>query len=185
LPTPAKTSRRELVAIALGLVEAEGAAALTLSAVAQRAGVKAPSLYKHLADRAALLKAVEIAVLDELEQTLRRETKGRTARQRLHSIARAYRRFATARPHRYAAIYSRDVAADPELTEACRRAAQPLFEQLQGAGVAAARVLPLARTLTAFLHGFVSMEMVSAFRLGGNLERDFTASLETILKEIG
>ena len=77
MPTPAKTSRPELVAIARRLVEASGPDALTVSAVAQSAGVKAPSLYKHFVDRTALLKACEIEILHELEATLRRETRQR------------------------------------------------------------------------------------------------------------
>jgi AcrR family transcriptional regulator len=184
LPTPAKTSHAELVSIALRLVEADGPAALTVSAVAQAAGVKAPSLYKHFTDRQALLKAVEIEVLDELERTLRAETTGRTPKTRLRSMAAAYRRFANAHPRRYEAIYSRNAFNDPELAAACLKAAQPLFEELKAAGIGDKRILSLSRTLTAFLHGFVSMEIVNAFRLGSDLDRDFAESLETILREV-
>jgi AcrR family transcriptional regulator len=98
LPTPAKTSRDALVAIARRLVESAGADAVTVSAVAQEAGVKGPSLYKHFADRGALLKAVEINVLGELEAVLRAGTKGRTAKQRLRAMAATYRRFAKKNP---------------------------------------------------------------------------------------
>lgn len=185
MPTPAKTSGTELVAIALDLIEAGGVEALTVSAVAKAAGIKGPSIYKHFADRLALLKAVELHVLHELEAVLRAETRGQAPRERLSAMAQSYRRFANERPHRYAVIYSRNVADDPELAAACLFSAQPLFEELRAAGVAAERILPLSRTFTAFLHGFVSMEIVNAFRLGGDLERDFALSLDTILAEIG
>ena len=184
MPTPAKTSLDQLIGIARALVEAGGPDALTVSAVAQGAGVKAPSLYKHFADRAALLKAVEIAVLHELEGVLRRETKGRTPETRLKSMADAYRRFALEKPRRYEVIYSRNAFDDPEIAAACLFSAQPLFEELRAAGVAEPRILPLSRTLTAFLHGFVSMEIVKAFRLGGDIDSDFSESVATILSEV-
>jgi AcrR family transcriptional regulator len=184
LPTPARTSRAELIAIALGLIEAGGIEALTVSAVAKAAGIRGPSIYKHFADRLALLKAVEMEVLGELEAVLRAGTKGRTALQRLKSMAATYRRFALGHPNRYEAIYTRNAANDPELAVACLAAAQPLFEELRQSGIADDRIRPLSRTLAAFLHGFVSMEIVNAFRLGGDLERDFADSLDTILSEI-
>jgi AcrR family transcriptional regulator len=184
LPTPAKTSREELISIARGLVDAGGPESLTVSAVAQSAGVKAPSLYKHFADRDALLKAVEIDVLHELEAALRVGTKGRTPLARLKTMAATYRRFARKQPRRYEVIYSRNVADDPELAAACLFAAKPLFEELERAGVPQDRILPLSRTLTAFLHGFLSMEIVNAFRLGGNLDDAFAEGLETILGDI-
>jgi AcrR family transcriptional regulator len=184
LPTPAKTSREELISLARRLIDEAGPEALTVSAVAQNAGVKAPSLYKHFADRDALLKAVEIDVLRELEAALRAGTRGRTPPARLKSMAATYRRFAREQPHRYEVIYSRNVADDPELAAACLFAAKPLFEELERAGVPTARILPLSRTLTAFLHGFVSMEIVNAFRLGGSVDDAFAEGLETILGEV-
>ena len=181
MPTPAKTSRAAVIAIACDLVAAHGAEALTVAAVAQRAGVRAPSLYKHFADRSALLKAVEIAVLDELEAALRAGTAGSTPQQRLVAMAAAYRTFARAQPKRYGIIYSRNAADDAELAAACRRLAMPLFEELAAAGVAPAEVHSLARTVVAFLHGFVAIEIVGAFRLGGDLDRDFAEGLARIL----
>jgi AcrR family transcriptional regulator len=184
VPTPAKTSRAELVSIARGLIDANGGDALTISAVAQQAGVKGPSLYKHFADRSALLKAVEIDVLHGLEAVLRNGTKGRTPRTRLRSMAETYRRFALEQPHRYGVIYSRNAFDDPEIAAACLFAAKPLLEELAKAGVPDPRILPLARTLTAFLHGFVSMEIVNAFRLGGDIDEAFEEGLETILRDL-
>lgn len=181
MPTPAKTSRDELIGIAHGLVQSGGAEALTVSAVAQAAGVKAPSLYKHFADRSALLRLVEISVLHELESALRRNTRGHTPQARIRSMAGAYRDFAREYPRRYEIIYSRDAAEHPQIIEACRFAAQPLFEELQRACLAANRILPLSRTLTAFLHGFVTMEIANAFHLGGSLDEAFEDGLETLL----
>jgi len=155
-----------------------------MGAVAASAGIKPPSLYKHFADRAAMLKVVEIEILHELEAYLRRATQGPTPKARLIAMATAYRRFGRAAPHRYRAIYSGNAFNDPEIRAACLFSAQPLFEQLQAAGIAEARILPLSRTLVAFLHGFVLMEVGNAFNLGGNIEEAFEASLETILREI-
>jgi AcrR family transcriptional regulator len=181
LPTPAKTSRPELVGIARSLIESGGAEGLTVSAVAQSAGVKAPSLYKHFEDRAALLKAVEIDVLHELEATLRAGTRGDTPQQRLRTMAATYRRFANEQPKRYGVIYSEHAFDDPEIAAACLFAAKPLFEELETAGVPTNRILPLSRTLTAWLHGFCTMEIVKAFRLGGSIDEAFEDGLDTIL----
>jgi AcrR family transcriptional regulator len=184
LPTPAKTSLAELVGIARGLVEAAGPDALTLGALAGRAGIKPPSLYKHFADRAAVLKAVEIEVLYELEAWLRAETRGATPKARLLAMASAYRAWGKAKPNRYRTIYSGNAFNDPEIRAACLHSAQPLFEELRAAGIAEARLLPLSRTIVAFLHGFVLMEIGNAFNLGGDVDEAFASGLETILREL-
>lgn len=181
MPTPAKTSPEALVGIALALVTSGGEAALTIAAVAQVAGVKGPSLYKHFADREALLTAVEIAVMRDLERTLRRETEGETPAQRIRSLAHAYRAFAFQSPHRYGMVYRKSARGDAALASASAFSARPLFEELEKAQVEPARALPLARTLVAFLHGFVSMEIADVFRLGGSIDEAFEHGLTTIL----
>ena len=180
MPTPAKTSAAELLRLAQGLVEETGPDALTLGALASKAGIKAPSLYKHFADRAAVLKAVEIKLLHELEAVVR-GVKGRTPKARLKAMARAYRAWGKEKPNRYRVIYSGNAFVDPEIRAACLYAAQPLFEQFREAGVPEDRVLPVSRTIVPFLHGFVLMEIGSAFNLGGDVDEAFELGLETIL----
>ena len=183
MPTPAKTSQADLIEIGLALATEGGPDAVTIAAVAQAAGVKGPSLYKHFADREALLTAIEIAVLFELEGVLRK-VKGRTPRQRIVAMAHAYRDFGRTAPLRYGLVYRKNVADEPALAEACLFSARPLFEELEATGLPPKRVLPVSRTLVAFIHGFVTMEIAQAFRLGGSLDEAFEAGLATILKEV-
>ncbi|HWE29097.1 MAG TPA: TetR-like C-terminal domain-containing protein [Polyangia bacterium] len=44
--------------------------------------------------------------------------------------------------------------------------------------------MPTARVLTAFVHGFVSMELHGAFRLGGDVDEAFAQGLELLLSTI-
>jgi AcrR family transcriptional regulator len=49
---------RQIVAAARELLEQQGPAALTMRRLADRLGIRAPSLYKHLPDKAALEAAI-------------------------------------------------------------------------------------------------------------------------------
>ncbi len=62
-----------------------------------------------------------------------------------------------------------------------RDAIEPVFTVLSPL-VGSARLLVAARTITAFLHGYVSMEAAGAFRLGGDLDRDFAQALDAVLR---
>jgi AcrR family transcriptional regulator len=183
MPTPAKTSADELVAIGIALATEGGVDAVTIASVAKEAGIKGPSLYKHFADREALLTAIESTLLGELEATLRK-ARGRTPRQRIIAIAHAYRAFAKSAPRRYGMLYRKSAAGNAALGEVYRASSRPLFDEIDAAGVPPARTLNLARNLVAFMHGFVSMEIAHAFRLGGSLDEAFAAGLDTILAEL-
>jgi AcrR family transcriptional regulator len=81
-PGPARLSRVDrrdgLLTAATAILTGESVEAVTMEAVAERAGVSRPLVYKHFANRGELLAAVyqrEAAVLhDELATTVRRAT---------------------------------------------------------------------------------------------------------------
>jgi AcrR family transcriptional regulator len=172
-----------LIEVGIALATEGGVEAVTIAAVAKAAGIKGPSLYKHFASRQALLTAIEVAVLHDLEAKVRRVT-GETPRQRVIAIANAYRAYWQQVPRRYSILFRMNAADDATLAESHAFASRPLFEQMRASGIAQDRVQYLTRTLVAFLHGFVSIEIAQGFRLGGNLDEGFLAGLEAILKEL-
>jgi AcrR family transcriptional regulator len=184
MPAPAKVSDDEVVAAARRLIEREGPAALSMNAVAEEVGVRAPSLYKRFADRAALLAAVQRQVFAELGHRLEVAAARPGPQQALAAMATAYRAFARAKPHLYTLMFAPDVAHDAAGDDARRLAAQPIVSRL-GDWVGRERALPTARVLTAFVHGFVSMELQGAFRLGGDVDDAFALGLDLLLSSFG
>ena len=93
------TRAREAVAAGRRLLEEEGTAALTMRRLAERLGIRAPSLYKHLPDKAALEAAIITTGLEEAAEAFEAAVDG--ADEPLPALAAAYRGFALARPHLY------------------------------------------------------------------------------------
>jgi AcrR family transcriptional regulator len=174
MPAPAKTSDAAIVEAARRLVDADGPDALSMLAVAEAVGVRAPSLYKRFPDRDALLDAVAALALDELRARLSGGLAG---------MARAYRAWARRHPGLYALLYTRR-AEGPELVARRAETVAPVLEAL-APHVAPEERLPAARLLTAYLHGHVSMELLGAFRLGGDVDAAFEYGLARLTAALG
>lgn len=180
MPTPAKTSHAEIISAARELIAEAGIDALTMQAVANRVGVRGPSLYKHFADRAALLSSVEQTVLADLEEALIAASSSRDDKNALRAMAKAYRRFANESPARYALLFS--LQSPDEATFASRRRAlRPVLERLESYLGDLDLAFVRARILASFLHGFVSMEIAGAFRMGGDIEAAFSSGISILL----
>jgi len=152
-----------------------------MSDVAAAVGVRAPSLYGHFADRAALLEELELSLWNQLGASLASQVIKRHPIETLKAQARAYRRFATRRPNAYALLY--DVRSK-NTQRGVRARAEALTPALFAftALVGPSQALVAARVMTPYLHGFVSMENSAAFRLGPGLDGAFEYGVETILR---
>jgi AcrR family transcriptional regulator len=183
MPAPARTSRPVILAAARAILEERGPEALTMQAVAERVGVRAPSLYKHVPDRAGLVRAVIADVMGDLVRALAIPRPSPDPRTDLRRIARRYRAFVRANPAGYGLLFAipeTGVVVDEAALADLGRPIVAATARLVGEGDA----LPQARTFVAWAHGFVSMELAGAFRLGGDLEVAYATGLETILAGI-
>lgn len=161
MPTPGRTSLVEIVTAGQQILETDGPSGLTMQAVAAQVGVRAPSLYKRVRDRDALLGLVATATTDELTRRLE------ACEATVAGLARTYRAFAHERPEGVRLILT--AAAD---ADALARASAPVLavaEQLVGS----AQALAAARLITAWVTGFITMELAGAFRLSGDLDEAF------------
>lgn len=172
MPTPDRTSLDAIVAAGRELLESEGLAGLTMQAVATRVGVRAPSLYKRIRNRAELVARVAEATAHELGERLDAAVhEVSDARSAFTALARAFRGFAHERPAAFGLLFApgTDVSIDAGVLQRASAPMMAVAADLAGADAA----LDAARTFTAWANGFVSMELSGAFRLGGDVDRAF------------
>lgn len=89
----------EIAAEARTLLEESGPDALTMRALADRLGIKAPSLYKHFPDKQAVEVELVAQMLTESAEAC--EEAERRAPGSLEALTEAYRAYALAHPHLY------------------------------------------------------------------------------------
>jgi AcrR family transcriptional regulator len=179
-PARARTSNAEIVAAGRELLEAGGLGAVTMQGVAAQVGVRAPSLYKRFPSRGALIAAIATATLDELEQLLAPLRHDPDPAAGLRAAALAYRAFAWANPRGFELLYMNLPLDWRPSVEDTARATGPvltLAERLVGREQA----LEAARLVTAFTNGFISMELVGAFRLGGDLDGSYRYGVNALV----
>jgi AcrR family transcriptional regulator len=163
---------REIVAQARELLEEEGPDALTMRRLAARLGIRAPSLYKHVASKEEL--EMGVVALGFEESAERFETAVAANRRRpLSALAAAYRAFALEHPHLYRLMTDRPLRRDLLPPGVEGRAAAPLL--------AAAGSLSRARAVWAFAHGMTTLELNGRFPPDADLDaawRDGIRALE-------
>jgi AcrR family transcriptional regulator len=180
-PAPAKTSYLEIIRTAQQLLETQGLENLSMQSLATALGVRAPSLYKHIENKSQLVKAVLEAVMIELGETLSTVAKGQNLEDDLRAMMMAYRTFAHQHPTLYPLLYSQLVSEMQPDVKVSTIAVAPLLHTI-AQWVNSEQSLSAARVVVAFTHGFVSMELTGAFRLGGNVEDAFELGVESLIK---
>jgi AcrR family transcriptional regulator len=173
-----------VVDAALALADEEGQDAVTLAALAARAGVAAPSLYKHVQGLAELRQLMSLRVLEEMTERVAAAAVGRGRGEAVAAIMKAWRGYAVRHPNRYA-LLPPDPLGDPVLAEAGQRLIGVVLAVLAGYGLRGAAAVHAARCIRAAAHGFASLESAGGFGLPQGLNTSYerliqmvTASLE-------
>ena len=155
---PLSPRGRQIVAAARELLEQEGPTALTMRRLADRLGIRAPSLYKHLPDKAALEAAIIATGFEDAAAAF--EAALDDATEPLASLAGAYRTFALAHPHLYRLMADQPLPRDRLPAGLEDRTAAPLLH--------ATGDPQLARAFFAFAHGMVLLELTRRLPAGAD-----------------
>ena len=184
MPTPDRTSLDAIVIAARDLLETEGLGGLTMQAVAERVGVRAPSLYKRVRNREKLVALVADATLRELGSRVEEAAgpPGDDPQQELRRLARAARAFAHERPAGFRLVFA--PGAEVRLAGDSLIAASAPVLRVAAELAGDEHALHAARTFTAWANGFVSMELAGAFRLGGDVEDAFEFGLQSLSRAL-
>ncbi|MDN4477382.1 WHG domain-containing protein [Demequina sp. SYSU T00039] len=180
MPAPSRTSVERIVAAGRSVLSDAGMEGLTMQRVASEVGVRPPSLYKHVANRADLVRLVVADIARETRELLAAAAGEGDAADDARAMALALRGFAHRDRHAFEAMFS--PAADAATIDSAvyATAAEPILEvaaRLAGADHA----LDAARTVTAWAAGFLTMELAGAFHLGGDLDRAYDYGIDALI----
>lgn len=185
--------RRALLDEALVTIRVEGVEGLTLREIGARVGVSRTALYRHFADKRALLAAVATEGFRTLRQQLVAAWEaGDRGRAGFESMGVAYVHFAVGNPAHYRVMFGGFVdpnASEVELAEEAAGAFQALVDALatlqRDAVMRAEDTVTMARFVWAVVHGVAMLGIDGQLHEPGTVEELMRYALERLRTGIG
>ena len=169
----------EVVRAAAEIADETSFANLTLGLVAERLGVRPPSLYKHVDGLADLQHRVAILAMTELGEITRDAAAGLAGRDALAAVSHALRGYVTAHPGRYTAtIGAGFTGPDDPLLKASTRVIDLIGAVLRGYRIAEPAIVHAIRSVRCTLHGWAALQAASGFQWSGDLDVSFEALID-------
>ena len=163
------------------LADEIGFAQLSMGLLAERLGVKTPSLYNHVDNLADLIHRIAVLAATELGDALLDAIQGRAGSDALIVAAQAMRAYVKEHPGRYAAGNAVQPAGpDDPLTTAITRLLGSLSAVLRGYQLDPAQEIHALRMLRSMLHGFATLEVEGGFRFDTDVDDSFTWMVDLI-----
>lgn len=162
-----------VVEAAAKLVDEEGIDQLTLGRLAERLGIRTPSLYNHVAGLPGLKHDLAIYCLRDLLDHTTRVTIGKSRADAIIALADAYRSYARQTPGRYMLTQHAPDPGDEELLVVAQQVVDVVRAILFPFKLSGEDAIHAIRGLRSIVQGFVSLEIIGGFGLPVDLDASF------------
>ncbi|WP_067567798.1 TetR/AcrR family transcriptional regulator [Nocardia acidivorans] len=167
-------SKTEVVAAGAQLADEVGYQNLALSALAEKLGVRTPSLYKHIDSLADLQRGIATLAMTELDLAVRDAMHGRSGSAALAAFANAFRQYVITHPGRYAATVGAGFyGPEDPLLQSGSRVMDSIQAVLRGYHIPESEMVHAIRTLRCTLHGFATLQASDGFQWSDDAETSF------------
>lgn len=169
---------------AAAMADESGLASVTLKSLADRLGVKSPSLYKHINGLDALNTELMLYGWMELEKVMTRAAVGKAKDDAIIAICHAYRGFVAAHRGLFEAMQWYNMYLSPEHLKATEGIVAVLFQVLSAYDLTDDKKVHIVRTLRGFLQGFSTIEVHGGYGNPIPVDETFNFALKTLLSGI-
>jgi AcrR family transcriptional regulator len=176
--------RQSIVQVAAEVADLRGLENVTLTAVAERLGVRKPSLYNHINGLPELRRELAIWGTNQLRMAISEVAIGKAKQEAILAIAAAYRSFAHQRPGLYQAIVSSPDRNCLELKEAIQNMMAILKTVLAPYNLDEENKTHAVRGLRSLMHGFVSLEAAGWFAVPVDRDSSYKQLVMTFINGI-
>ena len=164
----------DVIASAAGLADEIGFQNVTMGLLADRLGVRPPSLYKHVGGLADLQHRVAALAMTELGEVIRDAVQGRAGFDALAALLTAVRDYVAGHPGRYTATVGAEFSGpDDPLLAASTRVLDSIAAVLRGYGIGEAEMNHAIRTIRSTIHGFAMLDASGGFQWDADPDQSF------------
>ncbi|WCT56636.1 WHG domain-containing protein [Paenibacillus kyungheensis] len=182
MPPRTGLSLHSILQAATELADERGWNEVTLTILAQKLGVRSPSLYNHVNGLPGLRREMALTGLDQLKDALMRAAVGRSEDKAIREMSRAYLEFARAHPGLYEATFYTSDIDDAEINDSKHQMLELFMQVLNGFDLNEEALIHAIRGLRSVLHGFSSLERIGGFGLNVDINQSFELIINTFLQ---
>jgi AcrR family transcriptional regulator len=163
------------------LIDEIGFDQLGMGLVAERLGIKTPSLYRHVTSQTDLAHRIAILAMNQCADAIRDAIQGRSGTEALTRGAQAMRTFVKDHHGRYAAANAaRPTGPDDPLIDALNRVVDSWAAMLHGYHIDPDQQIHALRMLRTVLHGYATLEAAGGFQFATDIDDSFTWMIDFI-----
>lgn len=166
-----------IVEAAAQIADTSGVEEVTLATLAQKLGIRSPSLYNHVNGLPGLRIQLAIYGLKKLTQSIKDSIEGKTGDDAIYAITAAYISFARTHPGLYELTLRSPDAQEAEYAATGQTLVELLVSTLQYYGLDSERAIHVVRGFRSYLHGFASIEQKGGF----GMPQDVDESMRIVL----
>jgi len=162
-----------VVEAAAKLIDEEGLEQLSLGHLAERLGVRTPSLYNHVAGLPGLKHDLTLYCLHDVLDRILRATVGKSRAEAIFALATTYLAYGRETPGRYALTLQAPDPGDQELQTIAQQLIDVIRAVLAPYRLSEEDAIHAIRGIRSIVHGFISLEMSGGFGLPVDLDASF------------
>ena len=166
------------------IADEQGVASITLKALAEKLGVKSPSLYKHISGLEELNKELMLYGWRSLGKEVAKSAIGKAKDDAIKAIFYAYRSYVKQHPGVFEAMQWYNMYLTEENLQATEGLVEILFQVLSGYGLEEQQKVHIGRMFRGFLQGFMSVECHGGYGNPLPVQDSFDFALEIMLNGI-
>ncbi|MDE7446062.1 MAG: WHG domain-containing protein [Lachnospiraceae bacterium] len=179
-----KLDKSVILDTAARMADREGIANITLKSLAEKLGVKSPSLYKHISGLDELNKELMLYGWDLLEKEMIKAAIGKAKDDAVIALSYTYRNFVALHRGLFEAMQWYNMYQTDEHLQATEGLVSVIFQVLDAYDLHEEQKVHIVRMLRGFLQGFSAIESHNGFGNSLSMEDTFDFSLKIILNGI-
>lgn len=163
------------------IVDSQGLESLSLATLAQKLGIRSPSLYNHIDGLPGLRVELAIHGCDLLNSAITRGAIGKSGDNAVYALAEEYWAFARSHPGLYEAVQRASDPQEERWQQAARSLVETVVQVFQHYGLDDSTSIHAVRSFRSMMHGFISLERNEGLNMPINVDESYRFLIDIFL----